>query len=134
MSLPWKILLALAVLLPLGGFVVGSLASAAEDEPPAREPIVLREESTDPSPTGPTRTPGATPRPDDRGSGDGGDVDEGDDDPGDRDDTDDTDDTDDDVPVVSPRPDQDDDGGDGDDGDDDRGGDDDSDDGGDGDD
>lgn len=124
MSLPWKILLALAVVLPLGGFVVGSLASAADDDPLPRQPIVLREEPTGTPPTdGPSRTPGASPTPEGHG--------------GDDNDDSDTDD-DDDVPVVSPRPDEHDrddrdDRDDADDADDDHG-DDDSDDGGDGDD
>lgn len=125
MSLPWKILLALAVVLPLGGFVVGSLASAADDDPLPRQPIVLREEPTGTPPTdGPSRTPGASPTPE----GHGGDDDNDDNDDSNADD-------DDDVPVVSPRPDEHDrdDRDDRDDADDDHG-DDDSDDGGDGDD
>jgi hypothetical protein len=44
----------LAVVLPLGGFVAGSLVSAAQDDPDPRTPIVLREDSS--------RTP-ATDRP-----------------------------------------------------------------------
>lgn len=121
MSLPWKILLALAVVLPLGGFVVGSLASAADDDPLPRQPIVLREEPTGTPPTdGPSRTPGASPTPDGHGGDDNDDSNADDDD---------------DVPVVSPRPDEHDrdDRDDRDDADDDHG-DDDSDDGGDGDD
>ena len=38
-------LLPLAIVLPLGGFVAGSLVSAAQDDPGPRTPIVLREGS-----------------------------------------------------------------------------------------
>ncbi|NYJ00979.1 hypothetical protein HNR19_001677 [Nocardioides thalensis] len=59
MSLPWKILLALAVVLPLGGFVVGSLASAADDDPLPRQPIVLREGDESQAPSdAPSPSPG----------------------------------------------------------------------------
>src|SRR5687768_11560411 len=109
MSLPWKILLALAVVLPLGGFVAGSLASTATDEPPARQPIVISDPTT--SPPRPERTrPAETPRPGER----------------DDDDQDDQDDHDDDVEVITPQPYEDDgddrrDGGDDEDGGDDGG-------------
>ena len=51
-----KLLLPLAVLFPLVGFVVGSLVTAAKDEPPPRTPIVLREDSSD----GPSEVAGPT--------------------------------------------------------------------------
>lgn len=107
MSVLWKTLLTLAVVLPLGGFIAGSLVTAAHDDPPPRLPIVLRDDTADPTPR--------TPRPE-------------------RTDADDEDEHDDDH-VVRPLPYDDDEDGedsgndDGDDGDDD--GDDDTDDDGD---
>jgi major membrane immunogen (membrane-anchored lipoprotein) len=114
-----KFLLPLVVVLPLGGFVAGSLVGAANDEPPARNPIVLREGDESTSPGQPTTGP--TDRPTRRSE-------EEDDD--DRDD-------DDEVTVITPSPYEydDDDGRErGDDSGDDDGGDDDDDGEGDGDD
>lgn len=103
MSRLLKLLLPLAVLLPLVGFVVGSLVTAAQDEPPPRTPIVLPEDSSD----GPTDTARPTERTDDDhvvrpkpveddGDDDGGrDTDDRDDEAGDEGD-DDRDDGDDD--------------------------------------
>jgi hypothetical protein len=102
MSRIWKVAVALAVALPLGAYVAGSLARA-DETPPPREPIILREESGSPTsdrtprpstePTGPTGPGGedrhvVTPRPehrdddrgDDGGSGPGRDPDDDDDD------------------------------------------------------
>jgi hypothetical protein len=63
MGVPWKFVLPLLVVLPLAAFVAGSLVSTADDEPPARTPIVLRQDSDSPSPDqqgpgnpGPTRS------------------------------------------------------------------------------
>lgn len=47
----WKIVLAgLAVALPLGAFVVGSLVASAADTPPARDTIVIQDPSATPAP------------------------------------------------------------------------------------
>ena len=48
----------LALVLPLGAFVAGSLVASAADDPPARETIVIRESGATPTSTpssGPTR-------------------------------------------------------------------------------
>jgi hypothetical protein len=87
-----KFLLPLVVVLPLGGFVAGSLVSAAQDDPGPRTPIVLREDSSRTPTTGtPTDAPTNSSRPpdDDSGRDDDGD-DNGDDDGDDH--------------VVSPEP------------------------------
>lgn len=98
-----KIVLPLAVVLPLGGFVAGSLADTDGDDPPPRTPIILREDRSG-SPAEPTGDP--SQRPSDRRTG--------------QDDGDDGDD----VPVITPRPVEDrDDADDADDRDDDGGGD-----------
>ena len=44
----WKILLPLALVLPLGAFVAGSLVASAADDPPVRDTIVIRESSATP--------------------------------------------------------------------------------------
>jgi len=109
MSPLWKFLLPLVVALPLGGFVVGSLVTVANDEPPPRPPIELRDETTEGDDRGKrdgsgddeddrrgSPVPGITPRPgevDDDGTGDGDDDDPVDDDgTGDGDDDDPVDD------------------------------------------
>jgi hypothetical protein len=63
----WKILVPLALVLPLGAFVAGSLVASASDEPPARDTIVIRESNA--TPATPTPTPGTDPTtdPDDDG-------------------------------------------------------------------
>jgi hypothetical protein len=43
MSTVWKVIAALALVLPVGAFVVGSLASSSADEPTRRDPVILRE-------------------------------------------------------------------------------------------
>jgi hypothetical protein len=43
MSTVWKVIAALALILPVGAFVVGSLASSSADEPTRRDPVILRE-------------------------------------------------------------------------------------------
>lgn len=77
MSTLLKILLPLAVLLPLGGFIAGSLATIADDEPPARAPIVLRDDETSAptTPTAPSRAPSERPT---EGRGDSDNTDDGD--------------------------------------------------------
>src|SRR5687767_8870543 len=52
MSTLLKILIALGVVLPLAGFVAGSLV-AASDQSPTRERIIIQDDST---PTGPEKT------------------------------------------------------------------------------
>ena len=88
-----KVLAVLALLLPMGAFVVGSLVASAADEPARRDPIVIAE-APSPGPDrtpSPPSTPAPTPSEDDDGDG------EGDDD--DRDDGDD-----DEIEVVTPEP------------------------------
>ena len=67
MSTVWKVLAALALVVPMGAYVVGSLAASASDDPAPRQTIEIREASTTPSPTqapsSPTQTPTQTPRP-----------------------------------------------------------------------
>lgn len=107
MSPVWKFVLPLAVVLPLAAFVVGSLTSAADDEPPPRQPIVLHENGSqtpgsnrprlprDDRPNRQTEGPVVTPSPfegndedndgdddgddDNPGGGDGSGIDDGDD-------------------------------------------------------
>lgn len=50
----WKVLLGLALVVPMGAYVVGSLAASAADDPAPRQTIEIREPD-------PTRTPTATP-------------------------------------------------------------------------
>jgi hypothetical protein len=78
----WKIFVALAVVLPLGAFVAGSLAQADLEQPP-REPIIIRDDTA--TPDDPV-TPGSVDPPPTRT-------------PDDRDDDDDRDDH-----VVTPQP------------------------------
>ena len=124
MSPLWKSLSALAVVLPVGGYVAGSLAATSGDDPAPREVIVIRDAPTQQSSPGTTISPRPSPSGDPSGRGDDSDPDD------DHDDGDD--DGDDDVRVVNPEPDDlddgpdegdeddRDDGDDGDDGDDDR--------------
>ncbi|WKN47101.1 hypothetical protein [Nocardioides sp. Arc9.136] len=98
MSPVWKYLLGLAVALPVGGYVAGSLVASSADDPAPREVIVIEDApSSPPSPgttlsTRPSRS--ASPSPDDDGTGDrsGSGAGSGDGSDGG-------------VPVVSPRPD-----------------------------
>lgn len=83
MSTLLKSLLALAVALPLGAFVTGTLV-ASGDEPPARDPVIIDENTVPPSGRPTDRPePGGTPTGDD-------DDDHGGDD--------------DDIDVITPRP------------------------------
>ena len=43
MSTVWKVIVALALVLPIGAFVAGSLVSSSADEPADRDPVILRE-------------------------------------------------------------------------------------------
>jgi hypothetical protein len=105
MTLLWKVLLALVLVLPLGAYVAGSLVASAADEPGPRETIVIRD-SPSGTPSGtPTRSSSPSPGPSDEKPGGPG-VDHSDD-----------------VEVIIPDPDDlddgaDDDGRDGDDGED----------------
>ena len=59
----WKTFVPLALVLPLGAFVAGSLVASTADDPPARETIVIRESgATSGTPTS-TPTPDPTPGP-----------------------------------------------------------------------
>ena len=60
MKTVWKVLLGLAVVIPLTAYVVGSLAASAADDPAPRHTIEIREPS--PSST-PSHTPSHSPRP-----------------------------------------------------------------------
>ncbi|MDN4161847.1 hypothetical protein [Nocardioides abyssi] len=88
MSPVWKSLLGLAVLLPVGGYVAGSLAAASGDDPAPREVIVIRDAPVQPRSPGTTLSPRPSPTsgPDRDRDGSGSDDD-------------------DDVKVVSPEPD-----------------------------
>jgi hypothetical protein len=94
MSTLMKSLLALAVALPLGAYVTGTLI-ASGDEPPPREPVIMDENTSSPTDR-PTRRTEPTDRPT-------------------RSQDDDADDDDGEIDVITPRP------GDVDDDDDDRG-------------
>lgn len=85
MGVSWKILLPLALILPIGAYAVGSLVARAE-EPPPRPAIVLPSSTATNSPT---EGPSGKHRQDDK------------DDKGDKDDKDDSDD---DSHVVPPEP------------------------------
>lgn len=95
MNTRWRVLLPMAVVLPLAAYVAGALVQATGDEPPAREPLVLIDEKEPqdprdkPRPRGDdeeTEGPVVTPDPvedDDDDSRTGG-ADDGDDAPGER--------------------------------------------------
>ena len=59
MSTVWKVLIGLALVVPMGAYVAGSLVASADNDPTPRHPITIRESdptpSSSPSPT-PTRT------------------------------------------------------------------------------
>lgn len=50
MSIVWKVVLALALVLPVGAFVAGSLASSSADEPSRRGPVILEQVPQEKSP------------------------------------------------------------------------------------
>ena len=56
MSTVWKVLVALALVVPLGAYVAGSLAASASGDPEPRHTIQIRE-------SGPTRSPSPSPSP-----------------------------------------------------------------------
>jgi uncharacterized membrane protein YgcG len=60
MSSLWKVLLGLALVVPLGAYVAGSLAASASEDPAPRHTIVIEEPSPSPSRT-PRPTPSETP-------------------------------------------------------------------------
>jgi hypothetical protein len=65
----WKVLIAAAMVLPTGAFVVGSLVASAADRPTERDTIVIQDPAT---PTIPVVAPRPSPgddRGDDRGDG-----------------------------------------------------------------
>jgi hypothetical protein len=60
----WKVLLGLAVVLPLGAYVAGSLAASAADDPAPRTPIELRDPGPGrTTPPAPSHTPSASDEP-----------------------------------------------------------------------
>src|SRR6478609_4007623 len=62
MKTVWKVLLGLALVVPMGAYVVGSLAASAADEPAPRQIIQIQEPDPTPTPTPkPTKTPTPTP-------------------------------------------------------------------------
>src|SRR6478735_3327275 len=66
MSTVWKVLAALALVVPMGAYVVGSLAASATDGPPPRQTIEIRESTPTPTPSStPTPEPTSTPSPTD---------------------------------------------------------------------
>jgi hypothetical protein len=56
----WKALLALALLVPMGAYVAGSLVASAADDPAPRSPIVIKDPGRSATPTG---TPSSSPSP-----------------------------------------------------------------------
>src|SRR6478735_11421110 len=62
MKTVWKILLGLALVVPVGAYVVGSLAASAADDPAPRQTIQIQEPDPTPAPSKtPTRTPPPAP-------------------------------------------------------------------------
>jgi hypothetical protein len=79
MKTVWKVLLGLALVVPMGAYVVGSLAASASDDPAPRHSI--RIEQHDPTPSGqstptPGQDPSGEPSADSSGHGRSGDDDE----------------------------------------------------------
>ena len=62
MSTVWKVLIALALVLPIGAFVAGSLVASSADEPPIADPVILREAPQETSSKPPTPRPRADSR------------------------------------------------------------------------
>jgi hypothetical protein len=64
MKTVWKVLLGLALVVPMGAYVVGSLAASATDDPAPRHTIQISEpaatRTAEPKPK-PTTTPASTP-------------------------------------------------------------------------
>jgi len=100
MSSVWKVLIGLALVVPMVAYVAGSLVASAADDPAPRQTIQIREPDPRPSST-PDPSPSETADDvevitpgyddfddrDDRGDDDGGDDDRGDDDGGGDDDS-----------------------------------------------
>lgn len=64
MSPVWKVLLSLALVLPVSAYVAGSLASSAADEPARRDPVVVTPSSGPAStPTTPSSSPSSPSSP-----------------------------------------------------------------------
>jgi hypothetical protein len=64
MKTMWKVLLGLVLVVPMGAYVVGSLAASAADDPAPRQTIEIREPDPTSTPTpAPTRTSAPTPAP-----------------------------------------------------------------------
>ena len=79
MNTVWKVLLGLALVVPMGAYVAGSLAASASDDPAPRQTIEIRE--PDPTPSlGPSVRPSAKPSGDDDEIDEDEDHDSGDDD------------------------------------------------------
>jgi len=62
MAAVWKVLLGLALVVPMGAYVVGALAASAADDPAPRQTIQIRVPDPTPGPTSPP-SPTQTPRP-----------------------------------------------------------------------
>jgi hypothetical protein len=62
MKTVWKVLAGLALVVPMGAYVVGSLAASAADDPAPRQTIQIREPAPTPTPT-PRPTPTSSPSP-----------------------------------------------------------------------
>ena len=56
----WKVLLGLALVVPMGAYLAGTLATSSADEPAPRETIVIKP-GTPTSPTSPTKSPTKSP-------------------------------------------------------------------------
>ena len=65
MKMLWKVLLTLALLVPMGAYVAGSLVASAAEDPAPRPPIVIEDPDPARSPTGSSSTsPDASATPD----------------------------------------------------------------------
>ena len=58
----WKVLLGLALVLPMGAYVAGSLVASASDEPEPRNPLIIEQSgpasgNPEPTPSGPSGGP-----------------------------------------------------------------------------
>ncbi|HEU5036534.1 MAG TPA: hypothetical protein VFT70_06005 [Nocardioides sp.] len=49
MSKLWKVLVTVALVVPMGAYVAGSLAASASDDPAPRHPITIRDPGSTPS-------------------------------------------------------------------------------------
>ena len=69
MKTVWKVLLGLALVVPMGAYVVGSLAASAADGPAPRQTIEIREPAPSPSST-PSSKPSTSATPSSQQTGD----------------------------------------------------------------